>query len=96
VLEDARLLVSELVTNSVLHSRTEAEEWIELNVTTQEGKGLRVEVRDAGIGFEPKTLEKSEARTSHWGLFLVEKLADRWGVSNDGDTRVWFELAYDN
>ena len=30
---------------------------------------------------------------SGWGLFLVERLADRWGVSQDsGATRVWFEL----
>ena len=27
------------------------------------------------------------------GLFLVARLADRWGVSHDGVNRVWFELA---
>lgn len=94
VLEDARLLVSELVTNSVLHSDMEPGEWIELNVTTQNGKALRVEVRDAGVGFETQPMENGEERTSHWGLFLVDKLADRWGVVNDGETRVWFELSY--
>ena len=30
---------------------------------------------------------------SGWGLFLVERLANRWGVRHDGDaTHVWFEL----
>jgi hypothetical protein len=28
-----------------------------------------------------------------FGLFLVERLADRWGVARDGRTRVWFELS---
>jgi hypothetical protein len=30
-----------------------------------------------------------------WGLFLVEKLADRWGVARNSLTRVWFEIDLD-
>ena len=29
---------------------------------------------------------------SGWGLYLVEQIADRWGVTQDDGTCVWFEL----
>jgi hypothetical protein len=50
------------------------------------------EVTDEGPGFDPaRTGQPRDA--SGWGLFLVERLAHRWGVRQEGDaTRVWFEL----
>jgi hypothetical protein len=54
---------------------------------------VRVEVHDPGAGFTPRPPRPDPARTSGWGLYLVDELADRWGVDGAGrGTRVWFEL----
>jgi anti-sigma regulatory factor (Ser/Thr protein kinase) len=91
VLEDVRLLVSELVTNSVRHGGEAAENSVELDVTIARG-AVRVEVTDRGRGFDPATPARPADATSGWGLVLVERLADRWGVDSKAPTRVWFEL----
>lgn len=91
-LQDVQLLVSELVTNAVRHARLSSRDAIGLLVELSE-RALRVEVRDAGPGFEPEASPQPDpTRLSGWGLFLVEELADRWGVELDAGTRVWFEL----
>ena len=52
-----------------------------------------VEVTDSGPGFEHRPRRRGDAEESGWGLFLVERLAHRWGVGREGRaTRVWFEL----
>jgi len=86
-LEDARLLVSEVVTNAVEHVRADGE--IEVKVD-HDGQRLRVEVADPGDGFEWKPREESNPRG--WGLHFVQRLSDRWGVQSDSCNRVWFEL----
>ncbi len=88
---DVRLLVSELVTNSVQHAQVSAEDSIVLSVSFSE-RTVRVEVRDDGPGFEPPASPPPEDADAGWGLFLVEQLADAWGV--DGKT-VWFEIERD-
>jgi len=92
-LRDVRLLVSELVTNAVRHAGLDAEDRIRLHVELRMGT-LRVEVRDPGRGFEPRPPSPDPTRASGWGLYLVDELADRWGVDgHDGrGTRIWFEL----
>ena len=90
-LDEIRLLVSELVTNSVRHARLEQHEWIGLRVTWAQGV-LRVEVSDGGPGFESEIPLPSLYQDSGWGLYLVEQIADRWGVSTEAGTRVWFEV----
>jgi serine/threonine-protein kinase RsbW len=81
---DARLLVTELVTNAIRHGRPPVSLTIE-----QEGSCLRVDVEDAGAG---RPLRRPEpGADGGWGLLLVESSADRWGVA-DGSTRVWFEI----
>ena len=90
-LEDLRLLVSELVTNSVRHAGLKEAQTIELKVKLLP-ETVRVEVNDQGTGFEPTPRSASSEDQSGWGLYLVSRLADRWGVSSDGVTRVWFEL----
>ena len=87
LVEDVRLLVSELVTNSVRHTGS-AE--IELEVWRSEAV-LRVDVCDHGAGFDV-TGSPQPGDASGWGLFMVDRLADRWGVKTNGGTRVWFEL----
>jgi anti-sigma regulatory factor (Ser/Thr protein kinase) len=90
---DVRLLVSELVTNSVRHAQTGPEDSINLRVTIGD-EHVRVEVSDGGPGFEPPEQDPTAelARDSGWGLFFVTQLADRWGVERDHGGRVWFEI----
>ena len=91
VLENLRLLVSELVTNCVRHAGMTNDGWIELRVG-KEASSIRVEVVDPGDGFEPTPAAVTMYSTSGWGLYLVAQLADRWGVTVDRGTKVWFEL----
>ncbi len=97
VAENAELLVSELVTNSVRHSGVPEEASLEFSVRASP-EVLMVEVADGGQGFEyspprPRVVA-GVAEASGWGLFLVDRIADRWGaVQMDGETRVWFELS---
>jgi anti-sigma regulatory factor (Ser/Thr protein kinase) len=88
---DATLLLSEVVTNSVRHAGLGDDDAIE--VVLDAGDVLRVEVRDRGAGFEPTALEPDPARPNGWGLYLVQQLADRWGVDKGPPTTVWFELS---
>jgi anti-sigma regulatory factor (Ser/Thr protein kinase) len=88
---DVRLLVSELVTNAVRHANLAPGDVIRL-VIDLEDSVLRVEVHDPGGGFVPRAPAPDPARPSGWGLYLVEELADRWGVDSDERTLVWFEV----
>jgi anti-sigma regulatory factor (Ser/Thr protein kinase) len=89
VLADARLLVSELVSNSVRHAGLAAEDVVRLRADLTGGL-LRLEVDDAGtagsVAARPPTVDGG------FGLHLVEALAHRWGVTREGFTRVWIEL----
>jgi anti-sigma regulatory factor (Ser/Thr protein kinase) len=93
MLDDLRLLVSELVTNSVRHAGQGPEGWVDVRVST-DGRGVRVEVCDPGPGFRQRkrTTAPQADRTSGRGLYLVAQIADRWGVHRDEATRVWFEI----
>jgi len=91
-LEDARLLVSELVTNSIRHGDLSTGDDISLQADV-DGGTLHVEVEDPGVGFEMRPwIGERVDRDSGWGLYLVGRLADRWGVSADGSTLVWFDI----
>jgi anti-sigma regulatory factor (Ser/Thr protein kinase) len=90
LVEDATLLVSELVTNGVKYG---GDGRIRLEIEAEEGR-LRAEIVDQGSGFEPQTRAGRDMAPSDeggWGLHLVETLADDWGV-HEGSTHVWFEL----
>lgn len=90
VFYDASLCVSELVTNAVIHADVGAEAELELEVSVSE-QTLRVSVTDPGRGFEPGDLSIGDE--SGWGLYIVDRLSDRWGVERSDRTKVWFELA---
>jgi anti-sigma regulatory factor (Ser/Thr protein kinase) len=89
MLQDLRLLVSEIVTNSIRHGPTE--QAVELRVRVDR-RMVRVEVEDGGPGFEPPTFAARSELEAGWGLMLVDRLADRWGVSSGRNTTVWFEI----
>jgi transcriptional regulator with XRE-family HTH domain len=85
-LYDAALLTSELVTNSVTHSRST---WVEVDVVLTADQ-LRIQVSDGdGRPIHPRTADADGG----WGLNLVAELATRWGVErhDDGKT-IWIEL----
>jgi anti-sigma regulatory factor (Ser/Thr protein kinase) len=90
LLDRLKLLVSELVTNAVVHVPPAKATAVELTVRAFPDS-VSVEVADTGSGFE-HWLRRPSVRDSGWGLFLVERLSDRWGVVQEEQTRVWFEI----
>jgi anti-sigma regulatory factor (Ser/Thr protein kinase) len=89
VLDDARLLVSELVANAVEHVREDGQ--IGLRVELRDGV-LRVDVLDPGAGFVPRARRPDDPKGSGWGLHFVARLADRWSADAGRFNRVWFEI----
>ncbi len=90
VLATARLLVTELVTNSVRHAIAPAGSDLRIEIDDNDGL-LRVEVHD--LGRESPDLRPAERPDGGFGLHLVDQLADRWGSArSDEGTCVWFEL----
>jgi anti-sigma regulatory factor (Ser/Thr protein kinase) len=85
--DDLMLLVSELVTNAVRHARSESFE-VRLDLSPQR---LRLEVHDEGAGFVPEIAPSDDGRGGY-GLFIVDRLADRWGVECDDGGVIWLEL----
>jgi anti-sigma regulatory factor (Ser/Thr protein kinase) len=83
------LLISELVTNSVLHANA-PNGTIEL-VLCANPLAVRVEVRDDGEGFEASAARSPHPDGGH-GLKLVDSLADRWAMPAGDGTRVRFEI----
>ena len=83
--EDAVLMVSELVTNALVHGVGT----ISLRIDV-EADALRVEVSDEGnVAVAPSPTPGAHGG---WGLRIVDELSDAWGVRN-GSTRVWFRLS---
>jgi anti-sigma regulatory factor (Ser/Thr protein kinase) len=91
--DTAELLTTELVANALRHTEDGAD--LTARLCGDPGRRLRVEVRDRA-GRLPAVRPPSEGATSGRGLFLVEALADAWGVLPEGGGKVvWFELAVD-
>ncbi|GGZ14276.1 magnesium or manganese-dependent protein phosphatase [Streptomyces olivaceoviridis] len=89
--DSAVLLVSEMVTNVLVHTDADA---LLLAEVMGEGTGrrLRVEVFDTGDDL-PHKRRPGELASSGRGLMLIELLADGWGVDPRGEGKsIWFEL----
>jgi anti-sigma regulatory factor (Ser/Thr protein kinase) len=88
--ETAALLTSELVTNSMVHAKSDPQIFLD----TREGH-VYVEVRDSGAN---PAIHLSEIETSEphgWRLDMINALASSWGIKPLGDGRViWFDLAF--
>ncbi|HEX2231804.1 MAG TPA: ATP-binding protein [Thermoleophilaceae bacterium] len=89
--EDLRLLITELVTNSVRHAGVHAGDTLVLTVSISR-ETLRAEVHDGGETFEPVAEVPKHPAAQGWGLVMVDRIADRWGVEGDGGKYVWFEI----
>ena len=85
------IMVSEVVGNAVRHGRPELDGRIGLRLEADAGM-VRAVVTDAAPEFEfdRKTLDGADL--SHFGLLVVDGLANRWGLSLEGRKAVWFEI----
>jgi anti-sigma regulatory factor (Ser/Thr protein kinase) len=93
VADSARLLVSELVTNSIIHGVAQGDGWIDV-IIERRPRCVRIEVVDsASSGRRPVLRPVDQTSTSGWGLQLVDRLATVWGVETGTGTRVWCEIA---
>ena len=90
VLADAELVVSELVTNSVEHAGLSADDFVRVGAAVSDGV-LRLEIDNPGAAGTIAARDPDSERDG-FGLRIVETLADAWGVSRKGHTRVWVEL----
>jgi serine/threonine-protein kinase RsbW len=88
-LEVARVLISELVTNSVIHGPTREDSTVGVFIGVDRNR-LRVEVSDQSpTSARPRT----PTPEGGYGLALVAELATRWGAGREGEVNVtWFEL----
>jgi hypothetical protein len=89
-LAEVELMVSELVTTGVVHRGAGEGDPVMLDVCIN-GE-LRCRVLDPGAGFAARACDDGPG--GHWGLQVVEQLADRWGMQcsrSPHRTEVWFE-----
>ena len=92
---DLMLLATEVVNNAVVHAsqRGEANGDIRVEIAVSDAR-MHLAVRDRGAGFEiPAPPEPaSDERVGGWGLYIVDAIADEWGIDRD-PTTVWLEVA---
>jgi serine/threonine-protein kinase RsbW len=101
--DDFVLMVSEAVSNAVLHARPMADGRIGLSFENHDG-ALRAMVTDGGSwsstasgsgswsAAEAERAARAGARMHHYGLSIIDTLSSRWGVTVDGVTNIWFEV----
>ena len=89
---DLELVITEIVTNAVRHG---AATGALLLAATPKPEFLCVQVTDEGAGFVPRPGAMASDVNGGFGLFLVERLTRRWGMTRENHrTRVWFEFDY--
>jgi anti-sigma regulatory factor (Ser/Thr protein kinase) len=85
-LDDLLLVVSELVTNAVLHGRGDVDIRMTCDADVVYGA-----VTDEGHGFDGRARKPDPRRIGGHGLHIVGRVADQWGLA-EGTTSVWFEM----
>jgi two-component sensor histidine kinase len=95
VRDEVLLLVTELITNAWRHAHMGADR--PLRVELRRWSGLvRLAVIDGGTGFTPDPERANGDEPGGWGLLLVDRIANDWGVvPTTSGTRVWFEISFD-
>jgi anti-sigma regulatory factor (Ser/Thr protein kinase) len=86
---DLSLCVSELVTNRVKHG-DHADDHLELAVRRDE-QLVRAEIREPRQDVVMSSPEEMKGG-GDWGMFIVDRVADRWGVDHSAGTLVWCEI----
>src|SRR5919107_1476567 len=93
VRDDVLLLVSELVSNAVRHAGAGPDRPLQVQLL-KGPRWLVVTVADEGPGFAWHPNAERRNESGGWGLFLVDQIADCWGVECTATgARVWFEIA---
>ena len=94
LIDDARLLVSELVTNSFRHARIAPDQPLRLTMSLRAAR-LRLELHDAGTDGEvERRPPRVDDRAGGFGLDFIARISSAWGVDrNAHGTTVWLELA---
>jgi len=93
VLGDLLLIASELVSNAVLYSGCSTDDVITVRLERAENH-VRLSVCDPGVSGRSAAVAVAEQRSSGgFGLWLVERLARRWGTERAEGYRVWAEVA---
>ena len=90
---DVAVIVSELVTNSVVHAKVGHDQALCLQLTPL-GDRLRIAVTDPGSELEPRLLPHDPAATGGFGLRVVDQVSSAWGIVREvsGATRVWCDV----
>jgi anti-sigma regulatory factor (Ser/Thr protein kinase) len=88
---DLRLIVSELVSNSVIHGPGAP---IRLRLDIEDNGNVRGEIEDEGEGPVGPGVSPISNGAGGYGLRIVDALTQRWGVY-EGSTHIWFELSPD-
>ena len=92
VRDDVLLLLTELVSNAVRHAEAGAGRWVRVELE-QWARMIRVAVFDEGTGFTAEAPHPERDRSGGWGLFLIDRIADRWGITpTPSGTCAWFEI----
>jgi anti-sigma regulatory factor (Ser/Thr protein kinase) len=86
----AELMTSELVSNAVEHAGLLDGDLIGLDIYVEPAT-VRVSVVDAGPGLDPDLPILGQSLHG-WGLILVDRISDRWGIHLDHPHSVWFEI----
>ena len=82
-IEDARVIISELVANSVRHAQPLSDGSI-LVKWTVEADGVQVSVTDGGSGTRPRNMHAPSSALAGRGMAIVEILSQRWWTERSG------------
>jgi anti-sigma regulatory factor (Ser/Thr protein kinase) len=92
MLDDARLVATELVNNAVLHSGCGADDIIRVTARVDDGF-LIISVHDPGVSIEsPRLRHRGGSEPGGFGLRIVQQLAHRWGTERPDGHHVWAAL----
>jgi sigma-B regulation protein RsbU (phosphoserine phosphatase) len=93
LVDDIKLVASELVTNAVLHSGCRDDQILAVRATRGPGQ-MTISVHDPGLsGQEAEPRRGGGHQRGGWGLALVAALSSRWGSERKDGYSVWAELA---
>lgn len=91
VIDDALIVISEMIANAVSHGLPAADGMVEISWTIN-GDLLELSVHDGGEGGSLKPIDFDEDSLSGRGLSIINRVADRWWVDMSRGTRVNAEL----
>jgi anti-sigma regulatory factor (Ser/Thr protein kinase) len=81
VRDNVLLLVTELVSNAVRHAQAGADQMVRVELRHR-ARTVSVAVFDAGSGFTAEVPRVRPDQTGGWGLFLLDRIADRWAITS--------------